>query len=91
MIARIWEMLRTKFVRDAATLQLATGVSQVFQVGTTVALALMLGRHARHKHAFFAADERLQLPLRVPRHPRPGDRMNRTWEEKREGGYPRAA
>ena len=43
MIARVWEMLRTKFVRDAATLQLATGVSQVFQVGTTVALALMLG------------------------------------------------
>ena len=43
MIPKVWGMLRTKFVRDAATLQVATGVSQVFQVGTTVALALMLG------------------------------------------------
>ena len=43
VISKVWGMLRTKFVRDAATLQVATGVSQVFQVGTTVALALMLG------------------------------------------------
>ena len=42
MIARVWEMLRTKFVRDAATLQVATGVSQIFQVATTVVLAVML-------------------------------------------------
>ncbi len=43
MLAKLWGTLRSKFVRDAATLQVATGVSQVFQVGTTVALALVLG------------------------------------------------
>ena len=43
MISRVWEMLRTKFVRDAATLQVATTISQGFQVVTTAALALLLG------------------------------------------------
>lgn len=43
MRARVWELLRTKFMRDTATLQVASGVSQVFQVLTTAALALLLG------------------------------------------------
>ena len=43
MIGRLWEALRTKFVRDAATLQVASTISQGFQVVTTAALALLLG------------------------------------------------
>ena len=43
MSGRLREMLRTKFVRDAATLQVASTISQGFQVVTTAALALLLG------------------------------------------------
>ena len=46
MLAKLWGGLRSKFVRDAATLQAASLVSQVFQVFTTAALALILGASA---------------------------------------------
>ena len=43
MLVKLWGALRSKFMRDAATLQVASTVSQVFQVFTTAALALILG------------------------------------------------
>jgi O-antigen/teichoic acid export membrane protein len=43
VLAKLWGALRSKFVRDAATLQAASMISQVFQVFTTAALAMILG------------------------------------------------